>query len=202
MLHDCTLWYIIKIQNYARHTRCICNMQTFKSYNDQTFIFTFPFVLWPELERKKCWSWSRVCKAFRRITCQVFNGRILQVRQRRWSRWSKAFRVVVRSSFQRYIYHHIHLLFFPVEKYTYFLLIISSLLFYYHDSVVFIGSALLALQQLSGINAVFYFSSTVFKSAGVPSDIANMSVGVVNLSGYICHQVIPCSFLGIWWVFF
>lgn len=55
----------------------------------------------------------------------------------------------------------------------------------YRASVVFIGSALLALQQLSGINAVFYFSSTVFKSAGVPSDIANMSVGVVNLSGYV-----------------
>ena len=54
--------------------------------------------------------------------------------------------------------------------------------------MVFIGSALLALQQFSGINAVFYFSSTVFKSGGVPSDIANMSVGVVNLSGYMSFK--------------
>lgn len=49
--------------------------------------------------------------------------------------------------------------------------------------MVFIGSVLFALQQLSGINAVFYFSSSVFKSAGVPSNTANMFVAVVNLSG-------------------
>ncbi|GJW87636.1 gypsy type transposase [Tanacetum coccineum] len=53
--------------------------------------------------------------------------------------------------------------------------------------MVFIGSA---LQQFSGINAVFYFSSTVFKSAGVPPDIANMSVGVVNLSGSIVGMLL------------
>ncbi|GAB4842392.1 hypothetical protein Ancab_012363 [Ancistrocladus abbreviatus] len=52
-----------------------------------------------------------------------------------------------------------------------------------HFRVVFIGSALFALQQLSGINAVFYFSSAVFRRAGVPSDVANISVGIVNLSG-------------------
>ncbi|GMH15976.1 hypothetical protein Nepgr_017817 [Nepenthes gracilis] len=52
-----------------------------------------------------------------------------------------------------------------------------------HFRVVFIGATLFALQQLSGINAVFYFSSAVFKRAGVPSDIANMFVGLVNLSG-------------------
>lgn len=50
-------------------------------------------------------------------------------------------------------------------------------------AVVFTGSILFALQQLSGINAVFYFSSIVFKSAGVPSDTANICVGVCNLSG-------------------
>ena len=50
-------------------------------------------------------------------------------------------------------------------------------------AVVFIGSTLFALQQLSGINAVFYFSSTVFKSAGVPSDMANIFVGISNLLG-------------------
>ncbi|XP_074312534.1 putative plastidic glucose transporter 3 [Silene latifolia] len=59
----------------------------------------------------------------------------------------------------------------------------SELFYGRHFKVVFIGSTLFALQQLSGINAVFYFSSTVFKSAGVPSDIANMCVALVNLSG-------------------
>lgn len=55
----------------------------------------------------------------------------------------------------------------------------------FFDAVVFIGTMLFALQQLSGINAVFYFSSTVFKSAGVPSNLANMCVGFSNLSGEI-----------------
>ncbi|PWA77360.1 peptidase S59, nucleoporin [Artemisia annua] len=34
-----------------------------------------------------------------------------------------------------------------------------------------------------GINAVFYFSSTVFRSAGVSSNLANAFVGIVNLLG-------------------
>ncbi|KAJ4850476.1 hypothetical protein Tsubulata_031810 [Turnera subulata] len=55
--------------------------------------------------------------------------------------------------------------------------------------VVFIGSTLFALQQLSGINAVFYFSTTVFKSAGVPSDLANVFVGISNLSGSLAAMV-------------
>lgn len=55
-----------------------------------------------------------------------------------------------------------------------------------HFAVVFIGSVLFALQQLSGINAVFYFSSAVFKSAGVPADTANMFVALVNLTGRYC----------------
>ncbi|KAJ9568257.1 hypothetical protein OSB04_004223 [Centaurea solstitialis] len=67
---------------------------------------------------------------------------------------------------------------------------LSELFYGRHFRVVFIGSALLALQQFSGINAVFYFSSTVFKSGGVPSDIANMSVGVVNLTGSIVAMVL------------
>ncbi|XP_057474220.1 probable plastidic glucose transporter 3 isoform X2 [Actinidia eriantha] len=50
----------------------------------------------------------------------------------------------------------------------------SELLCGRHFKVDFIGSTLFALQQLSGINAVFYFSLTVFKSVGVPSDLANM----------------------------
>lgn len=59
----------------------------------------------------------------------------------------------------------------------------SDLFYGRHYKVVFTGSALYALQQLSGINAVFYFSSTVFKSAGVPTDVANICVGIANLSG-------------------
>ncbi|KAL5708450.1 hypothetical protein ACHQM5_019242 [Ranunculus cassubicifolius] len=67
---------------------------------------------------------------------------------------------------------------------------LSELLFGRHFRVVFIGSTLFALQQLSGINAVFYFSSTVFKSAGVPSSLANICVGVANLSGSIVAMIL------------
>eukprot|EP00262_Sarcandra_glabra_P009412 TRINITY_DN2378_c0_g1_i1.p1 TRINITY_DN2378_c0_g1~~TRINITY_DN2378_c0_g1_i1.p1 ORF type:complete len:491 (+),score=74.08 TRINITY_DN2378_c0_g1_i1:357-1829(+) len=67
---------------------------------------------------------------------------------------------------------------------------LSELLYGRHSRVVFIGSTLFALQQLSGINAVFYFSSTVFKSAGVPSDMANICVGVANLSGSIVAMLL------------
>ncbi|CAN1302036.1 Probable plastidic glucose transporter 3 [Linum perenne] len=66
----------------------------------------------------------------------------------------------------------------------------SELLYGRHYKVVFIGSTLFALQQLSGINAVFYFSSTVFKSAGVPSDFANTCVGLCNLFGSIVAMVL------------
>ncbi|KAG9131520.1 hypothetical protein Leryth_025971 [Lithospermum erythrorhizon] len=50
---------------------------------------------------------------------------------------------------------------------------------------VFIGAWLFSevKNNYLGINAIFYFSSVVFKSAGVPSDIGNISVGVVNLLG-------------------
>lgn len=48
---------------------------------------------------------------------------------------------------------------------------------------MFIGSALFALQQLSGINAVFYFSSATFESFGVSSKIGNTCVGICNLLG-------------------
>ncbi|KAF6164432.1 hypothetical protein GIB67_025258 [Kingdonia uniflora] len=66
----------------------------------------------------------------------------------------------------------------------------SELLYGRHFRVIFIGSTLYALQQLSGINAVFYFSSTVFKGAGVPSDLANACIGVVNLSGSIIAMIL------------
>jgi len=49
---------------------------------------------------------------------------------------------------------------------------------------VTIGAVLFAFQQLAGINAIFYFSSSVFKSAGVTSEVgASVAVGVVNLIG-------------------
>ncbi|MFQ6639073.1 hypothetical protein Gotur_015900 [Gossypium turneri] len=66
---------------------------------------------------------------------------------------------------------------------------LSELFYGRHRKVVFMGSSLFALQQLSGINAVFYFSSTVFKSAGVPLESANICVGIANLLGIILHQV-------------
>ncbi|XP_010249665.1 PREDICTED: probable plastidic glucose transporter 2 [Nelumbo nucifera] len=66
----------------------------------------------------------------------------------------------------------------------------SELLYGRHFRVVFIGSTLFALQQLSGINAIFYFSSTVFKSAGVPSNLANICVGLANFSGSIIAMIL------------
>ncbi|XP_058109566.1 probable plastidic glucose transporter 2 isoform X2 [Magnolia sinica] len=66
----------------------------------------------------------------------------------------------------------------------------SDLIYGRNFRVVFIGSTLFALQQLSGINAVFYFSSAVFKSAGVPSDVANMCVGFANLLGSIVAMLL------------
>ena len=65
-------------------------------------------------------------------------------------------------------------------------------------AVVFIGSTLFALQQLSGINAVFYFSSTVFRRAGVSSNLANVCVGIANLIGNMCflmHNIMICIFI-------
>eukprot|EP00850_Spirogloea_muscicola_P018521 SM000170S02693 [mRNA] locus=s170:212133:216530:- [translate_table: standard] len=50
--------------------------------------------------------------------------------------------------------------------------------------VVATGAALFAFQQLSGINAIFYFSSIVFKNAGISSGtVASIGVGVINLVG-------------------
>ena len=57
-------------------------------------------------------------------------------------------------------------------------------------TVVFIGITLFALQQLSGINSVFYFSSTVFRSVGVPPNLANICMGIANLSGSIVAMLL------------
>ncbi|KAL3825163.1 hypothetical protein ACJIZ3_021192 [Penstemon smallii] len=62
---------------------------------------------------------------------------------------------------------------------------LTELLYGRHSRVIFIGSTLFALQQLSGINAVFYFSSTVFRRAGVSSNLGNVFVGVTNFTGSI-----------------
>ncbi|CAL1414382.1 unnamed protein product [Linum trigynum] len=67
---------------------------------------------------------------------------------------------------------------------------LSELLSGRHFRVVFIGSSLFAFQQLSGINTVFNFSSTVFKSAGVPSELANVFVGIANLLGSLIAMVL------------
>ncbi|WVZ76918.1 hypothetical protein U9M48_024836 [Paspalum notatum var. saurae] len=66
----------------------------------------------------------------------------------------------------------------------------SELFYGRHFNVVFIGTTLFALQQLSGINSVFYFSSTVFRSVGVPSNLANISMGISNLSGSIVAMLL------------
>lgn len=66
----------------------------------------------------------------------------------------------------------------------------SELIYGRHFRVIFIGSTLFALQQLSGINAVFYFSSTVFRSAGVSSNLANGFIGLANLFGSIVALIL------------
>ncbi len=49
---------------------------------------------------------------------------------------------------------------------------------------IVVGGTLFLLQQLSGINAIVYFSSEIFRAAGVPSEaLASVVVGVVNLGG-------------------
>ncbi|WVZ18280.1 hypothetical protein V8G54_005602 [Vigna mungo] len=65
---------------------------------------------------------------------------------------------------------------------------LSELLHGRHSKGMIVVSRLaivVLLILLSGINAVFYFSSTVFKSAGVPSDLANVCIGIANLAGSI-----------------
>jgi MFS family permease len=49
-----------------------------------------------------------------------------------------------------------------------------------------IGMVLFLIQQFSGINAIVYFSTAVFKSAGIQSDaLASAAVGVINVLGTI-----------------
>ncbi|XP_058114197.1 probable plastidic glucose transporter 2 isoform X4 [Magnolia sinica] len=66
----------------------------------------------------------------------------------------------------------------------------SDLLYGRHFRVVLTGSVLYAFQQLSGINAVFYFSTFVFKSAGLSADVGNTCVGFINLAGSIIAMLL------------
>lgn len=51
-------------------------------------------------------------------------------------------------------------------------------------AVVSIGAAMFFLQQLAGINAVVYYSTAVFRSAGITSDVAASAlVGAANVFG-------------------
>lgn len=47
-----------------------------------------------------------------------------------------------------------------------------------------VGAALFLFQQLAGINAVVYYSTSVFRSAGIASDVAASAlVGAANVFG-------------------
>lgn len=51
-------------------------------------------------------------------------------------------------------------------------------------AVVSIGAALFLFQQFAGINAVVYYSTAVFRSAGISSDVAASAlVGAANVFG-------------------
>lgn len=50
--------------------------------------------------------------------------------------------------------------------------------------MVSVGGCLYLLQQFGGINAIFYYSTSVFRSAGVQSDVAASAlVGSANVFG-------------------
>jgi Na+/melibiose symporter-like transporter len=60
--------------------------------------------------------------------------------------------------------------------------------------VTLIACALFVLQQFSGINAVVYFSTTVFRKAGVASDIAASAlVGAANVFGTVVASALMDS---------
>jgi sugar porter (SP) family MFS transporter len=57
-----------------------------------------------------------------------------------------------------------------------------------YRKVVGVGMSLFLFQQFAGINAVVYFSTNVFRSAGIASDVAASAlVGAANVIGTISH---------------
>ncbi|XP_068305228.1 sugar transporter ERD6-like 5 [Pyrus communis] len=59
--------------------------------------------------------------------------------------------------------------------------------------VVSVGAALFLLQQMAGINAVVYYSTSVFRTAGITSDVAASAlVGLANVFG----TVVASSLMG------
>lgn len=55
---------------------------------------------------------------------------------------------------------------------------------FFHTAVVSVGAAMFLFQQLAGINAVVYYSTSVFRSAGIASDVAASAlVGAANVFG-------------------
>ena len=51
-------------------------------------------------------------------------------------------------------------------------------------AVVSVGAALFLFQQFAGINAVVYYSTAVFRRAGIVSDVAASAlVGAANVFG-------------------
>lgn len=58
-----------------------------------------------------------------------------------------------------------------------------------YRKVVGIGMLLFAIQQLAGINAVVYFSSSVFQRVGISSDIlASALVAMANVAGTVASS--------------
>ena len=67
-------------------------------------------------------------------------------------------------------------------------------------AVVTIGAALFLFQQFAGINAVVYYSTAVFRSAGITSDVAASAlVGTANVLGNKCILFI-CQVDGKFWI--
>eukprot|EP01024_Parvocaulis_polyphysoides_P070379 TRINITY_DN8676_c0_g2_i3.p1 TRINITY_DN8676_c0_g2~~TRINITY_DN8676_c0_g2_i3.p1 ORF type:complete len:392 (+),score=39.70 TRINITY_DN8676_c0_g2_i3:565-1740(+) len=57
--------------------------------------------------------------------------------------------------------------------------------------MLWIGCIIFTIQQLSGINAIFYYSSSVFHKVGIKSEAyASVSVGLVNIFGTILATIL------------